>query len=301
MRFFNKPPLSFVGNKKNQLKNFKKVLSLMQDSGYITKDTVFYDIFGGSGLLSHETKRLFQNNKVVWNDYDNFKERLDNIESTEALRIKLLKALEIAASVYLERAYGQGKVGKNTLELIKETLKSHEGYFDAIYFSSQLLFSGDFCESKEAFLRKSFFYDRLSRSECEARGYLKGVERVQMDYKELVKKAYDESGEKAFLILDPPYLQTSKFHYSGKFWNLCDFLWLISNIKKPFIYFSSERTDILPFIEFANDDENLKNLKNLKILKNLNVLSGNLQSMNMGAAKQKDFLIYTKERGLFDT
>lgn len=197
MRFFNKPPLSFVGNKKNQLKNFKKVLSLMQDSGYITKDTVFYDIFGGSGLLSHETKRLFQNNKVVWNDYDNFKERLDNIESTEALRIKLLKALEIAASVYLERAYGQGKVGKNTLELIKETLKSHEGYFDAIYFSAQLLFSGDFCESKEAFLRRGFFYDRLSRSECEARGYLKGVERVQMDYKELVKKAYDESGGKA--------------------------------------------------------------------------------------------------------
>lgn len=295
MRFFNRPPLSFVGNKKNQLKNFKKVLTLMQDSGYITKDTVFYDIFGGSGLLSHETKRLFRNNRVIYNDYDDFKKRIDNIESTEELRKKLLNAFERAKNEYAEDNYMKGKVGKHTLELIKKALREHEGYFDAVYFSSQLLFSGDFIESKEGFLKRGVFYDRLNRSELDARGYLEGVERVKMDYKELVKKAYDESGGDAFLILDPPYLQTNKFHYCGKFWTLADFLWLISHIKKPFIYFSSERTDILPFIEFANDEENLKNLKNL------NILRGNLQCMNKGVAKQKDFLIYTKERGLFDT
>lgn len=55
-------PLPFVGQKRMFAKEFIKVLDQFPD------DTVFVDLFGGSGLLSHITKRMKPTSTVVYND-----------------------------------------------------------------------------------------------------------------------------------------------------------------------------------------------------------------------------------------
>ena len=61
-----------------------------------------------------------------------------------------------------------------------------------------------------------------------------------------LKKKID--GQDVVLFLDPPYLQTDKAGYKC-FWGLRDFLKLIRLVREPFIFFSSENSDILPYID----------------------------------------------------
>ena len=51
-------------------KEFIKVLEQFPE------DTVFVDLFGGSGLLSHIAKRSKPDATVVYNDFDNYRFRL---------------------------------------------------------------------------------------------------------------------------------------------------------------------------------------------------------------------------------
>lgn len=63
-------PLPFVGQKRMFAREFIKVLGQFPDS------TVFVDLFGGSGLLSHITKCVRPDATVVYNDFDNYRCRL---------------------------------------------------------------------------------------------------------------------------------------------------------------------------------------------------------------------------------
>ena len=60
-------PLPFVGQKRMFAKEFIKVLEQFKDK------SVFVDLFGGSGLLSHITGRVRPDATVVYNDYDNYR------------------------------------------------------------------------------------------------------------------------------------------------------------------------------------------------------------------------------------
>lgn len=53
--------------------------------------TIFVDLFGGSGLLSHITKRERPDAVVIYNDHDNYRERLENIDRTNTLLRDLRK------------------------------------------------------------------------------------------------------------------------------------------------------------------------------------------------------------------
>lgn len=55
-------PLPFVGQKRMFAREFTKVLQQFPD------DTIFVDLFGGSGLLSHIAKRKKPNARVIYND-----------------------------------------------------------------------------------------------------------------------------------------------------------------------------------------------------------------------------------------
>lgn len=126
------------------LKLYREALEDMRC--YITKETIFYDVFGGSGLLAHETKRQFQNNEVIWNDYDDFQSRLDMLEKTEALRLKLV---QIMGKYTFDR---DTTLKQETKEQIIELLKN-EGEFDYIQLSTWLRFSGSYATSCEIFFK----------------------------------------------------------------------------------------------------------------------------------------------------
>lgn len=53
---YNRPPLVFMGNKKNMLNNIKQVLQDMQGDGYINDETIFLDVFGGFELIQRVSK-----------------------------------------------------------------------------------------------------------------------------------------------------------------------------------------------------------------------------------------------------
>lgn len=60
-------PLPFVGQKRMFAREYIKVLEHFSDCA------IFVDLFGGSGLLSHITKRMRPDAKVIYNDFDNYR------------------------------------------------------------------------------------------------------------------------------------------------------------------------------------------------------------------------------------
>lgn len=73
---YSKPPLPFEGNKKLWRKNYKEILKEYNDI------EIFVDLFGGSGILSNWTKNTYKDAIVIYNDFDNYRERLNNIQTT---------------------------------------------------------------------------------------------------------------------------------------------------------------------------------------------------------------------------
>ena len=286
MREYKMPPLAFNGNKKNMLKLYREALEDMRC--YINKDTIFYDVFGGSGLLAHETKRQFQNNEVIWNDYDDFQKRLDMLEKTEALRLKIV---EIIKNKELKTQERIERIERIEREKIEKLLRD-EGEFDYIQLSSWLRFSSSYAKDCEDFFKCKEFYNRLNYNRVlDKKDYLKGVKRVQKDYRELIKEAKERGN--FFFILDPPYIQTHMAHYEN-FFGIREFLELIINIEMPFIFFSSAKSEILSFIDFCKEPKNLQNLQNLQ---NLHFKSANLGRCIVNK-DNRDFIFY-KQRGLF--
>lgn len=85
MKEYLSAPLPFVGQKRMFAQKIIEVLKEYPD------DSIFVDLFGGSGLLSHITKREKPNARVIYNDYDNYRLRLENIDRTNALLTDLRK------------------------------------------------------------------------------------------------------------------------------------------------------------------------------------------------------------------
>ena len=370
---YSKPPLNFVGNKRNCLKYFRQALKLMENDGLITKDTIFYDIFGGSGLLSHTIKELYPYNDVVWNDYDDYLSRLKKVKECESLRLELLEIVK--PFKYKE------KLSEEKRLQIHELLKS-KAYVDYTLISMYLCFSGKYCDEK-SFFNQNVLYHIISREKIKYKGYLKGVLRVSMDFKSLMNLAYygskeelnkytyliddlekeeiatnathsrndglvrndsnlksslrsstateaiqhlsnnkitsatkllrnDEKGwidgreeiasvvslprndaynANAFLILDPPYLNTELFHYKGKKWDLNDFLYLMFFIKKPFITFGSAKSNIYEFMKFSDMYLNLKHLKEVEFLQ--------YKALLKRLKDQREFMFFSKNKALF--
>ena len=122
-------PLPFQGQKRMFAKEYIKILQQFPDG------TTFVDLFGGSGLLSHIAKCQKPHSKVVYNDFDGYRLRLEHIPQTN----NLLARLRGVVSVPRHKAI----LGKER-ELVLSLVREHEhlyGYVDYITLSSSLMFS----------------------------------------------------------------------------------------------------------------------------------------------------------------
>ena len=230
--------MPFQGQKRNFIKQFRE---LIKDEFRAHRNGVFIDAFGGSGLLSHNIKQIYPNARVIYNDYDNYSERLANIEATN----EILQTIEPITKKYKKDEKVSEEDREKIIKIIDEYIK--RGYFiDWLTLSSRLLFGGKYChDESELKKEKTFFITSQNTPLYQANGYLRGVEIIHKDAKELIKEFENED---VVLILDPPYLQTNKAGYKC-FWGLRDFLKLIRLVREPFIFFSSENSDILPYID----------------------------------------------------
>lgn len=267
-----------MGNKRNMLKHMKAVLETMREDGQIDSETIFIDCFGGSGLISHNIKQWYPSNRVVWNDYDNYQEQLNHIDTTEQLR------QEIAKIISGDPEAGKGKLHPHTKEKILTLLQDKaqsRTFIDYTTISTYLLFSGNYTKTYQE-LAKHIFYNRIALKPLNNKGYLAGVERTQADFIDLLESYKDITNK--CLILDPPYLQTQKGNYSDSF-QLAQFFALIERVQKPYIFFGSHRSDVLPCFAYLS-----------KYHKELANYTYQQAKLNL---KDTDYIIYPSPRSLF--
>ena len=239
-------PLPFQGQKRMFAKEFIKVLKHYPD------DAVFVDLFGGSGLLSHITKCQKPDATVVYNDFDNYRHRLENIPRTNAL---LDKIREVVASVPRQKVLPE-KTKEAILFLIEQEEKEH-GYVDYITLSTSLLFSMKYATNLDG-LRKETFYNTVRKCNYDlCLDYLDGLEVVSCDYRELFSR-YKDVPNVVFLI-DPPYLSTEVGTYTMN-WGLSDYLDVLQTlVGTNYIYFTSNKSSIIELCDWMGRNNTIGN------------------------------------------
>lgn len=227
---YQSAPLPFMGQKRMYIKDFKEVLKQFPD------DAIYIDLFGGSGLLSHVTKREKPNATVIYNDFDNYRQRLDNIERTNTL---LAELREIVKKFPMKEKLPP-EIRSKILQRLKEEEKDR--FVDYITLSSSLMFSMKYATSLDE-MKKEDFYNKIRQSDYSAEGYLDGLEIVSCDYKELVVKYLNI--QNVVYLIDPPYLSTEVGTYK-MYWTLSDYLDVLSIlVGTSYIYFTSDKSNLL--------------------------------------------------------
>lgn len=239
-------PLPFMGQKRMFAREYIKVLEQFKDKA------VFVDLFGGSGLLSHITKCKRPDATVVYNDFDGYRERLANIPRTNLL---LADLRGIAKDVpRLKPIKGAAR------ERILERLEREErewGYVDYITLSSSLMFSMKYKTSLEG-MRKETLYNTIRMTDYPlCADYLDGLAVVSCDYRELYERYKDVPG--VVFLADPPYLSTEVGTYK-MYWRLADYLDVLNVLRdKPFVYFTSNKSQIVELCEWLGKNRTLGN------------------------------------------
>ena len=232
-------PLPFQGQKYRFARKFIQALELFQDC------TVFVDLFGGSGLLSHITKHQRPDATVVYNDFDNYRRRLENIPNTNAL---LTDLRAIAKDLPRNKAI-TGAARERILERIVRE-EEQTGYVDYITLSSSLLFSMNYAQNLEE-LKKQRFYNAIRITDYPpCPGYLEGLEITGCDYKELYEQYKDVPG--VVFLVDPPYLSTEAGAYK-LYWRLPEYLDVPGILRgHSFVYFTSNKSSIVELCEWLS-------------------------------------------------
>ena len=250
-------PLPFVGQKRMFAKEYKKVLETVKGA------TVFVDLFGGSGLLSHITKCVRPDATVVYNDFDGYRIRLEHIAETNLI---LSELRELTKDVPRHKIL-PGTIKKRVLSLFEQKEKEY-GFVDYITLSSSILFSMKYCLSLEEISKESM-YNNVRKTDYDCSGYLDGLEITSCDYRELFEQ-YKNRDDVVFLV-DPPYLCTEVGTYN-MYWKLSDYLDVLKVLTgQRFVYFTSNKSSIIELCDWLGKNEEVGNPFENAIRKEFNV------------------------------
>ena len=235
-------PLPFMGQKRRFAQEFIKVLEQFSDK------SVFVDLFGGSGLLSHITKYQRPDATVVYNDFDGYSRRLQAIPQTNAL---LADLRDIAKDTPRHKPI-KGETRERIFErIIREERES--GYVDFITLSSSLMFSMKYQLSVDG-MRKETLYNNIRTSDYPLfPDYLDGLTVTSCDYKKLYGQYKDVPG--VVFLVDPPYLSTEVGTYK-MYWRLSDYLDVLNVLRdKPFVFFTSNKSSLIELCEWIGRNQ----------------------------------------------
>lgn len=230
-------PLPFVGQKRMFARHFIDAVR------QYPRGTLFVDLFGGSGLLSHITKHFHPDSRVIYNDFDNYRRRIANISRTN----RLLDLIRPIADRFPRLKPITGDAREEIFALLGQELRD-AGYVDFITLSASLLFAMKYKLSVEE-MRKETIYNKIRKNRFnEAPDYLAGLEIVSCDYRELFEQYRDTPG--VVFLVDPPYLSTDVATYTMS-WQLSDYLDVLSILDgHDFIYFTSEKSGIIELCQW---------------------------------------------------
>lgn len=244
-KIFTQAPLPFMGQKRRFLKQVKAVLNSCPD------DAVYVDLFGGSGLLSHTIKQHYPNATVVYNDYDNYSLRLQNVDKTNQLIADI--------RLILTNSPKDKRILEPERKLILERVLREEqttGYVDYITLSSNILFSMKYMLSYKE-IAKETLYNCVRISDYNVDGFLDGLTIESNDYKEVFAR-YKDLKNVVFLV-DPPYLSTDVKAYKS-YWKLKDYLDVLDVLDGTnYLYFTSNKSQIVELCEWMANKSSLYN------------------------------------------
>ena len=268
MKRYNAAPLPFMGQKRKFAKPFAELL------GKLPNEAVFIDFFGGSGLLSHIAKREKPNAKVIYNDFDNYCQRLAHIPHTNAL----LVGIRALVADIPRNAKIPNEIREKILQLIREA-DATVGV-DYVALSSSILFSGRYALSLEM-MEKQTMYNKVASVDYNDVGYLDGLTITRKDYHELFNEYRDNPN--AVFILDPPYLSTEVLPYQ-MCWRLTDYLEVLEMLHgHKYVFFTSNKSQLLELCQWmekqAGNFNPFANASIHKINAPLNYSSGYLDIM----------------------
>lgn len=225
------------------VKEYKKVLAGIEDAN------VFVDLFGGSGLLSHVTKRQRPDATVIYNDFDNYRKRLSHVEKTNVILDKLRNMLSSVPRLKVVPRSIKGEILSMFEQEEKET-----GFVDYITLSTSLLFSMKYATNLDE-MRKYTMYNRIRHTGYDVDGYLDGIIVENCDYRELFKK-YRNRNDVVFLV-DPPYLSTDVGTYN-MYWKLSDYLDVLKVLTNHrYVYFTSNKSSIIELCDWLGKNKEL--------------------------------------------
>ena len=239
-------PLPFQGQKRMFAKEYIKVLEQFPDG------TTFVDLFGGSGLLSHIAKCQKPHSKVVYNDFDGYRLRLEHIPQTNEL---LAELREIVQGMPRYKP-----ITGDAREKVFECLHKHQeryGYLDFITISSSIMFSMKYCLSIEE-MRKETLYNTIRKTDYSlCSDYLDGLTIVSADYKQVFNQYKNAPG--VVFLADPPYLSTDVGTYN-MCWRLTDYLDVLTVLTgHSFVYFTSNKSSILELCNWIGQNKHIGN------------------------------------------
>lgn len=247
MKTYKTAPLPFVGQKRMFASQFVNHLKQVDDN------TIFVDLFGGSGLLSHLAKRTKPNTKVIYNDYDYYTERLKHIPTTN----KLITDIRSIVGSNVPKAK---KLSEEVKQAILHRILQEQkiiGYIDYITLSPSLFFSMKYANNFEELSKHSFYNSIRCTDYPIADDYIEGLEIVHEDYRVLFNK-YKDLPNVVFLV-DPPYLSTDVKTYTMS-WKLNDYLDVLTVLKgHSYIYFTSNKSSILELCQWIGDNKTIGN------------------------------------------
>lgn len=242
---FTQAPLPFMGQKRRFLNQVKEVIAKCPD------DAIYVDLFGGSGLLSHTVKQHYPKATVVYNDYDNYRFRLQNVEKTN----QLLADIRFILSDFPKDKRITEPYRTKILERVSQE-EILNGYVDYITLSSSIMFSMKYVLNYQA-LERETLYNCVRMSDYVTDGYLDGLTIESTDYKVLFEKYKDKSN--VIFLVDPPYLSTDVGTYKN-YWKLKDYLDVLDVLKDTnYIYFTSDKSNIVELCEWMSNKPALYN------------------------------------------
>lgn len=243
-RLYLSAPLPFVGQKRMFAKHFAEVIRQYPEG------TLFVDLFGGSGLLSHITKHFHPSSRVIYNDFDNYRRRIDNIPRTN----RLLSLIRPIADSFPRHKPITGEAREEIFRLLEQE-ESENGFLDFITLSASLMFSMKY-KMSIAEMRKEVLYNNVRKSDYPSYpDYLAGLEIVSCDYRELFERYKNDPG--VVFLVDPPYLSTDVGTYR-MYWRLADYLDVLSVLSgHNFIYFTSDKSCIVELCEWMGRNPKL--------------------------------------------
>lgn len=238
---YSQAPLPFRGQKRRFFSEWKQTLQR-----HITGDGegwTIVDVFGGSGILSHVAARLKPKARVIYNDYDDYHLRVDNIKDTIRLHRHLRTHLQFTPHGH--------KMNAEEKQTIAAHLQAFDGFLDCPTLCCWLLFSGGSVARNMEELMKKTWYNNMPKSHPPlVTDYLHGVERVKEDFESLMKRFYDH--ERCVFVLDPPYVNSDQQYYRNEdYFTMVSFLKVAYLTRPPFVMFGSDRSEVKSYFDFT--------------------------------------------------